>query len=80
MLFLLVLACHSIHTRVDKLFPPQCHYLLDIWSLPESVLVAHIGLIHVVSFLLLDVGQSFLFSEEVNPSNQFHGGPLAEDH
>lgn len=44
------------------------------------MLVAHIRLIHVVSFLLLDFGQSFLFGEEINPSNQFHGRPLAEDH
>jgi hypothetical protein len=44
------------------------------------MLVVHIGLIHVVSFLQLDFGQSFQFGEEINPSNQFQGGPLAEDH
>ena len=65
---------------MHKLFPPQCHYLLDVRGLSEAMLVVHIGLIHVVSFLLLDFGQSFLFGEEINPSNQFQGGPLAEDH
>ena len=65
---------------MHKLFSPQCHYLLDVRGLSEAMLVVHIGLIHVVSFLLLDFGQSLLFGEEINPSNQFHGGSLAEDH
>ena len=79
-LFPIYLASRSIHTRVHKLFPPHCHYLFDIRGLPEAMLIVHICLIHVVSFLQLDFGQSFLFDEEINPSNQFHGGPLAEDH